>query len=143
MGSPVYTLANATVVTARHGSDGRCGIGMTLRTTDGQTWTYCHLSYLDPRIQGGTALSAGAPVGLVGSTGNSTGPHLHLQLNPADSFPQDQAWFRSFAGSAFRWQDGEPTRPLVATLGLRSPAKAAAAGGPAHAEADVVTFTTR
>ena len=41
------------------------------------------------RSQQGATLTAGQPVGLVGSTGRSTGPHLHLQLQPAASYPQD------------------------------------------------------
>jgi murein DD-endopeptidase MepM/ murein hydrolase activator NlpD len=104
-GSPVYAISNALVVNAWHSADPRCGIGMTIRTTDGQVWTYCHLAYLDPAVLAGVSLAAGAQVGLVGSTGHATGPHLHLQLQPATSYPQDQPWFQSFAGSAFRWQD--------------------------------------
>jgi murein DD-endopeptidase MepM/ murein hydrolase activator NlpD len=53
----------------------------------------------------GAAVAAGAAVGLVGSTGNSTGPHLHLQLDPTLSYPQDEAWFQGFAGTAFSWRD--------------------------------------
>jgi murein DD-endopeptidase MepM/ murein hydrolase activator NlpD len=72
---------------------------------DGQVWTYCHLAYLDPAVMDGVSLGAGTQIGLVGSTGHATGPHLHLQLQPATFYPQDQPWFQSFAGSAFRWQD--------------------------------------
>ena len=104
-GTPVYALADAIVARACREPDGRCGIGVTLRTADGQSWTYCHLSYLDEAVTDGVRLAAGASVGLVGSTGHATGPHLHLQLNPADAYPQDQEWFRSLAGAAFRWQD--------------------------------------
>jgi murein DD-endopeptidase MepM/ murein hydrolase activator NlpD len=104
-GSPVYAISNAVVVSAWHSADPRCGIGMTIRTTDGQVWTYCHLAYLDPAVTDGVSLAAGTQVGLVGSTGRSTGPHLHLQQQPATVYPQDQPWFQSFAGSAFRWQD--------------------------------------
>jgi murein DD-endopeptidase MepM/ murein hydrolase activator NlpD len=106
MGSPVYALADAVVLRAWQYPDGRCGIGLTIRSADGQTWTYCHLSYLDPSVTADVALSAGAQVGLVGQTGHATGPHLHLQLDPAVSYPQDQPWFERFAGVAFRWQDG-------------------------------------
>ena len=105
-GSPVYAISNAVVVNSWHSADPRCGIGMTIRTLDGQVWTYCHLAYLDPAVMDGVSLAAGAQVGLVGSTGHATGPHLHLQLQPATSYPQDQQWFQSFAGSAFSWQDG-------------------------------------
>jgi murein DD-endopeptidase MepM/ murein hydrolase activator NlpD len=104
-GSPVYSLANATVINAWHEADPRCGIGMTIRTQDGLAWTYCHLAFLEPSIQDGVSLAAGTQVGLVGSTGHATGPHLHLQLQPATDFPQNQPWFQSFAGTAFTWQD--------------------------------------
>ena len=63
------------------------------------------LSYLEPAVQPGVLLATGTPVGLVGSTGHSTGPHLHLQLQPASSYPQEEPWFQSFAGRAFSWQD--------------------------------------
>jgi murein DD-endopeptidase MepM/ murein hydrolase activator NlpD len=107
-GTPVYALADATVDRSYVYPSGRCGIGLTMTTADGQTWTYCHLSYLDPAVTAGAPLAAGTDVGLVGQTGHATGPHLHLQLDPATSYPQEQSWFQSFAGTAFRWQDGGP-----------------------------------
>jgi murein DD-endopeptidase MepM/ murein hydrolase activator NlpD len=115
-GSPVYALANAVVVDAWAGADGRCGIGMTIRTVDDQDWTYCHLSYREPSVQVGAVLGAGTLVGLVGATGHATGPHLHLQLQPATEWPQRMPWFEGFAGSAFRWQDeGRPDLGGAAT----------------------------
>jgi murein DD-endopeptidase MepM/ murein hydrolase activator NlpD len=104
-GSPVYAMTNAVVVNAWHSADPRCGIGLTIRAADNRVWTYCHLAYLDPSVTDGVSLAAGAQIGLVGSTGHSTGPHLHLQLQPASSYPQDESWFQGFAGKAFRWQD--------------------------------------
>jgi murein DD-endopeptidase MepM/ murein hydrolase activator NlpD len=109
-GSPVYALADAIVERSWSTPDPRCGIGLTLRTGDGRSWTYCHLSYLDDSVRAGAFLSAGDSVGLVGSTGDATGPHLHLQLNPQTSYPQDEPWFQGFAGLAFTWQDGAPGR---------------------------------
>ena len=85
--------------------DGRCGIGLTLQTFDGLTWVYCHLSYRDGSLGPGSLLAAGEWVGLVGSTGHSTGPHLHLGLKPEVQFPQAMPWFQQFAGLAFSWQD--------------------------------------
>lgn len=104
-GSPVYALADAVVERAWSVPDARCGLGLTIRTADGLTWTYCHLSYVYPSIQAGVALSAGAPVGLVGSTGDASGPHLHIQTQPATLWPQQLAWFQGFAGTGFRWQE--------------------------------------
>ena len=116
-GSPVYAIAQSVVLRSWTRPDPACGIGLTLSTFDGQTWTYCHLSYLEPTVVAGASLSAGEPVGLVGHTGDATGPHLHLQLDPATSYPQDEAWFQSFAGVAFSWQDA-PT-PEVSTQAPR------------------------
>ncbi len=104
--SPAYALADGTVVRAWREPDPLCGIGLTIQTFDGLVWTYCHLAYLEPSIVEGVQLQAGDRVGLVGQTGDATGPHLHLQLQPATEYPQDQPWFQSFAGAAFSWQDG-------------------------------------
>jgi murein DD-endopeptidase MepM/ murein hydrolase activator NlpD len=109
-GSPLYALSDGTVLYA-WSWDPRCGTGFTLKTTDGRTWTYCHLSYLDPAVTQGVELRAGDQVGLVGQTGNATGPHLHLQLQPASSYPQDESWFQSFGGTAFRWSDAGLAKP--------------------------------
>jgi murein DD-endopeptidase MepM/ murein hydrolase activator NlpD len=111
-GSPLYALAKSVVLDVYPEPTGRCGIGFKLQIDGGAAYVYCHLAYLEPGVVPGAALAAGAPVGLVGSTGNSTGPHLHLQFSPALSYPQQEAWFESFAGTAFRWQ-GEPTRTRV------------------------------
>jgi murein DD-endopeptidase MepM/ murein hydrolase activator NlpD len=108
-GSPVYALQDALVLRAWQLPNGNCGIGLSMRTADGQSWTYCHLSYLDPGISAGVQLAGGTQLGLVGQTGHATGPHLHLQLDPTTSYPQEQAWFQRFAGTAFRWQDSGPT----------------------------------
>jgi murein DD-endopeptidase MepM/ murein hydrolase activator NlpD len=110
-GSPVYAHTDGVVLDAFSSPTGRCGIGLRLRTADGD-YVYCHFAYLEPGVVRGAALAAGAAVGLVGSTGNSTGPHLHLQLSPASRYPQEEPWFRSFAGSAFTWQGDEaPAAP--------------------------------
>ena len=109
MGSPLYALANSVVLRSWTTPDARCGIGLTLQAFDGQVWTYCHLAYLDPAVMDGVSLAAGTQIGLVGSTGHATGPHLHLQLQPASAWPQQEPWFQSFAGTAFSWSDSGST----------------------------------
>ncbi len=125
LGEPVYALADSVVVRSWSEPDPRCGIGLTLQAVDGQTWTYCHLSVLDPSVVPGTALSAGQQVGLVGETGDATGPHLHLQLQPATAWPQQEAWFQAFAGTAFSWQDGFDAEGAQSTPAVRGLAMAA------------------
>jgi murein DD-endopeptidase MepM/ murein hydrolase activator NlpD len=117
-GSPVYALHDAVVTDLYPTDSGRCGIGLTLRTTTGEEFVYCHLSLLDPHLTPGTPVSAGDPVGSVGSTGNSTGPHLHLGYTPSTHYPQAEPWFQAFAGIAFEWQDAptpERSKPVRAS----------------------------
>jgi murein DD-endopeptidase MepM/ murein hydrolase activator NlpD len=110
-GSPVYALANATILRAWRYPDPRCGIGLTLQAFDGQVWTYCHLSVENADLRPGVHVNAGDQIGLVGMTGDATGPHLHLQLQPPTQWPQQESWFQSFAGSAFSWQDAPTPEP--------------------------------
>ena len=119
-GSPLYALADSVVLRSWAQPDPACGIGLTLRASDGQEWTYCHLSYLDPAVVEGAVLNAGQSVGLVGATGDATGPHLHLQLDPSTHYPQLEPWFQRFAGTAFRWQDA-PTPQPGATASASAP----------------------
>jgi murein DD-endopeptidase MepM/ murein hydrolase activator NlpD len=126
LGEPVYALADSVVVRSWSEPDPRCGIGLTLQAMDGQTWTYCHLAVLDASVVPGAALSAGQQVGLVGQTGDATGPHLHLQLQPATAWPQQEAWFQAFAGTAFSWQDGVDSEGAQSTAAVRGLAIVAA-----------------
>jgi murein DD-endopeptidase MepM/ murein hydrolase activator NlpD len=136
-GSPLYALADGVVENAWEGIDPRCGIGFTMRAADGQVWTYCHMAFRDPAVQQGASLHAGQSVGLVGMTGHATGPHLHLQLQPATDYPQNEAWFQGFAGVAFRWQDAPtPLRSLESV----SPAQTQVFDGLEPSE-KVITFT--
>ena len=136
LGSPLYALANSVVVRSWSAPDPACGIGLTLQAFDGQVWTYCHLAVLEPKIQPGTVLTAGDSVGLVGSTGHATGPHLHLQLQPPTEWPQRQPWFESFAGSAFTWTDTPPSADVPAPRAVFS-----ARGTPSTPPAGVIAFT--
>ena len=102
-GSPLFALADSFVLDTY--DVGNCGIGLMIELQDGTQYTYCHLSFREPAVHTGVALSAGQAVGLVGHTGHATGPHLHLQFDPATRYPQNEAWFQAFAGVAFNWQD--------------------------------------
>lgn len=141
-GSPVYALADGIVVKAWNKIDPLCGIGLRYRTDDGRTWAYCHLSYIEPAIVSGTPLTAGALIGLVGSTGHSTGPHLHLGLIPSSGgYPQEEAWFQGFANVAYRWQDEiTQSTPVIITAALNSPLVFAVVNG-SSAESPTSTWT--
>ncbi|HEY8028488.1 MAG TPA: lytic murein transglycosylase [Gaiellaceae bacterium] len=130
LGSPVYAIASATVIRAWSYDDPKCGIGLTLQTDDGQIWTYCHMAVIDPAVVPGARLASGQQVGLVGATGDASGPHLHLQLQPPTAWPQQEAWFQAFAGTAFTWNDAPTTGALrtPAIVGAAEVATSPAAG---------------
>jgi murein DD-endopeptidase MepM/ murein hydrolase activator NlpD len=75
-GSPVVAAAAGTVVVA--GWADRHGNLVAIDHGDGLITRYTHL--LDYQVEVGDQVDQGQPIGRVGSTGESTGPHLHFEL---------------------------------------------------------------
>ncbi|NEQ46349.1 MAG: peptidoglycan DD-metalloendopeptidase family protein [Leptolyngbya sp. SIOISBB] len=81
LGAPEGTPVVATQDGEVHIADYLGGYGLTviLRHAEGSLETrYAHLSRI--LVRPGEAVQQGEVVGLVGNTGNSTGPHLHFEL---------------------------------------------------------------
>jgi murein DD-endopeptidase MepM/ murein hydrolase activator NlpD len=74
-GAPVVATANGTVVSA--GWNGGYGKAVIIQHNGVQQTLYGHLSEIS--VQAGQVITQGTVIGLVGSTGNSTGPHLHFE----------------------------------------------------------------
>src|SRR5215213_4177438 len=79
-GDSVMAPANGTIIKA--GWQGGYGNMIEIDHGNGLTTRYGHLSKIE--IQVGDAISRGQLIGLVGSTGRSTGPHLHYELRLND-----------------------------------------------------------
>ena len=60
---------------------------MVLQHDDGQATLYAHQQYY--AVKAGDAIQQGQTIGYVGNTGNSTGPHLHLELCRDGSMSQE------------------------------------------------------
>lgn len=75
-GHPVLAAASGTVVSA--GWEGGFGIKVDLDHGNGYHTWYCHLSRLS--VAAGQHVAKGEQIASVGSTGESTGPHLHYQV---------------------------------------------------------------
>lgn len=90
LGSPVRAIGDGEIIEA--GYDGSYGNKIVVRHPDGtETW-YCHLSGYERRSG---YIAAGTTIGYVGSTGNSSGPHLHLEVRPGGGDPIDPlSWLR-------------------------------------------------
>jgi murein DD-endopeptidase MepM/ murein hydrolase activator NlpD len=74
-GTPVVATATGTVISA--GWNGGYGKAIVIQHNDTQQTLYGHLSEI--AVQPGQQIAQGTVIGLVGSTGNSTGPHLHFE----------------------------------------------------------------
>ena len=104
MGTPVVAAADGTVVatnsscTHNWGKSYSCGCGggygnyVMISHAGGKMTVYGHLTSLT--VSSGQSVSRGQVIGYVGSTGNSTGPHLHyecrlngVRYNPMSGYP--------------------------------------------------------
>lgn len=85
---PVYAVGGGRVVRSRQVARAGCkdntwqwGQYVAVRQYDGKTAYYCHLSKRS--VKAGEVISAGQQIGISGSTGYSTGIHLHFEVRNA------------------------------------------------------------
>ncbi|MFF6785335.1 transglycosylase family protein [Streptomyces sp. NPDC012510] len=84
-GSAVKSVAAGEVVTSGWG--GSFGYQVVIRHADGRYTQYAHLSAIS--VKAGQSVSAGQRIGRSGSTGNSSGPHLHFEVRTGPGFGSD------------------------------------------------------
>ena len=77
-GTPVRAVADGTIEVAAY--KGGAGNMVQLRHCDRWTTAYLHLHTIDPSVKSSRTVRRGQVIGTVGSTGLSTGPHLHFSL---------------------------------------------------------------
>ena len=83
-GTPIYAVMNGTISKKQiHYVGSLGGNSLWLSTADGTYFFYAHLLDFAPGIEVGSILTAGTVIGYVGSTGNSSVPHLHFEVHPA------------------------------------------------------------
>jgi murein DD-endopeptidase MepM/ murein hydrolase activator NlpD len=78
-GTSLYAITDAVITDV--GYDGGYGYYITFVDTNGIEHFYGHLREI-PRFKRGQTVSAGTVLGYVGSTGRSTGSHLHWEVSP-------------------------------------------------------------
>ncbi|MFF3551846.1 peptidoglycan DD-metalloendopeptidase family protein [Streptomyces tsukubensis] len=84
-GTSVRSIGPGTVVSA--GWAGAYGNEVVVKHTDGTYSQYAHLSSLS--VSAGQSVGGGQQIGLSGSTGNSSGPHLHLEVRTGPAYGSD------------------------------------------------------
>jgi murein DD-endopeptidase MepM/ murein hydrolase activator NlpD len=88
-GTPIYAIHAGTVIgyntntinTYNDNTHDACGIGLTILDDQGTQWTYCHGSA--HHVNQGSTVTAGQQILDSGNTGNSSGPHTHIQIRAA------------------------------------------------------------
>ena len=102
-GTPVRASADGVVTEA--GTDGGYGRYVAVRHAEGLTTVYAHLGAIGAGMKPGRAVKAGETLGKVGSTGTSTGPHLHFEIRDRKDRPLNPDLF---LGRAFAEADDLP-----------------------------------
>lgn len=78
VGTPIFSVANGRVV--HQGFSGAFGNLIVLEHPGGYHTYYAHLSNYNSELEVGNEVRRGLEIGYVGTTGRSTGPHLHFEL---------------------------------------------------------------
>ncbi|WP_374117788.1 M23 family metallopeptidase [Streptomyces sp. S07_1.15] len=84
-GSQVRAFGPGTVVSA--GWAGPYGREIVIRHPDGMYSQYAHLSQLE--VGPGSTVRGGQRIAQSGSTGNSSGPHLHFEIRTTPEYGSD------------------------------------------------------
>ncbi|WP_327373743.1 M23 family metallopeptidase [Streptomyces sp. NBC_01216] len=84
-GTKVVSVGSGTVVEAGWG--GAYGNNVVIRMHDGTYTQYGHLAAISVSV--GQAVTPGQRIGVSGSTGNSTGPHLHFEARTTAEYGSD------------------------------------------------------
>jgi hypothetical protein len=84
-GTPIMAVAGGTITEV--GYDGAYGNRTIETLPDGTELWYCHQNSFGTSV--GATVNPGQVIGYIGSTGNVTGPHLHLEVHPGGGDPVD------------------------------------------------------
>jgi murein DD-endopeptidase MepM/ murein hydrolase activator NlpD len=84
-GTPIMAVAGGTITEV--GYSGAYGNRTVETLPDGTELWYCHQNEFGTEV--GATVKPGQVIGYIGSTGNVTGPHLHLEVHPGGGDPVD------------------------------------------------------
>jgi murein DD-endopeptidase MepM/ murein hydrolase activator NlpD len=90
LGTPIVATHSGTVISAGW-NNGGYGIMTIVDHGDGTSSLYAHQNSVN--VSSGQYVSAGQVIGYVGSTGDSTGPHLHFEIHVGGVAYLPSGWF--------------------------------------------------
>jgi murein DD-endopeptidase MepM/ murein hydrolase activator NlpD len=101
-GAPIHAIADGVVVETNSPGYSALGVHVAIQhIIDGQTIVsaYGHMQTGSMHLKVGDHVTVGQVIGLVGSTGASTGPHLHFEIRVGGTTPVDPlAWMHAHLG---------------------------------------------
>lgn len=115
-GTPAGAMADGEVIFA--GQRGGYGNRVEVRHADGTVSAYSHLSGFGVRV--GDSVRAGQPVGRTGSTGNVSGPHLHLEYIVGGRHVDPRPFLTGEAGPTSAASDAAAPRPVAEAAPIRA-----------------------
>lgn len=80
IGTPIKAAASGVVQFAKYGWNGAFGNLIIIKHPNGMITYYAHIKDGGIAVEQGESVSQGEIIGYVGSTGRSTGPHLHFEV---------------------------------------------------------------
>ncbi len=90
-GTPIKAAASGTVIVEKHGGwGGGYGNYIVIKHNNGTQTLYAHNS--KNLVKVGQSVSQGQQIALLGSTGRSTGPHVHFEVRGAKNPAIDGSW---------------------------------------------------
>jgi murein DD-endopeptidase MepM/ murein hydrolase activator NlpD len=108
-GTPVVAPFGGTVSWVQYQAGG-AGWYVVLHALDGRDYVFMHLQAGSIEVKAGDTVTTGKLLGKVGTTGDSTGPHLHFEVwtggpwqfggKPVDPRPLLESWYASAPGGA-------------------------------------------
>jgi Peptidase family M23/Transglycosylase SLT domain/NlpC/P60 family len=125
----VVAAADGTVISAHRNHD--YGNIVSLRHGNRVVTRYGHLASIDPKIIPGAWVGIGQRIGIEGSTGTSTGLHLHFQVE-VNGTPVNPVRFMADRGATLDGTTVAPSRKAVSptSLGLKGDAEEGGVGFP-------------
>ena len=86
-GTPIHAITSGVVTEAAY--DGSFGNKTVVTHENGTEIWYCH--QVELAVAPGERVATGEVIGAVGMTGNTTGPHVHIEIHPQGGDPIDPA----------------------------------------------------
>ncbi|GGK39733.1 peptidoglycan DD-metalloendopeptidase family protein [Nocardia camponoti] len=104
-GTTIYSVSDGRVVAAGPASGFGNWIVVDSVDTNGRAYSavYGHMWATGVKVRTGETVTAGQPIGMVGSAGESSGPHLHFEIVPGGRFTGGRQI------DPLPWLDGAPT----------------------------------